>query len=76
MGANIAHDVAVDSFVEATVASTDTETAERVRRILESRTFRTDTTSDVSSVEYCGALKNLVAVGAGELFSSCRGESV
>lgn len=67
MGANIAHDIAVDNYAEATVASSDPATANIVRRLFESKDrFHTDTTTDAATVEFCGALKNVVAVGAGK----------
>ena len=69
MGANIAHDIAMEGYVESTVASTDTPTATLVRSILEGHQFRTDTTADVATVEFCGALKNVIAVGAGIVLS-------
>jgi glycerol-3-phosphate dehydrogenase (NAD+) len=71
MGANIAHDIASGSYAEATVASANPDTSELIRSFLDSSKFRTDTTTDVSTVEYCGALKNVVAVGAGEYATKC-----
>jgi len=65
MGANIASDIAYDKYVEATVAAVDPSVASRVSRLFNSALFRTEISNDVSTVEFCGALKNVVAVGAG-----------
>jgi glycerol-3-phosphate dehydrogenase (NAD+) len=65
MGANVAGDVAADHYAEATVGCKDPQAAAVVSRIFDSPVFHTDTTTDVASVEFCGALKNVVAIGAG-----------
>lgn len=65
MGANVATDVAHDRFAEATVACGNRDNAIAVAELLECDTFRTEITYDVSSVELCGALKNVYALGAG-----------
>ena len=65
MGANIASDIAYDKYVEATVASENAAVASEVARVFSTSLFRTEVSNDVSTVEYCGALKNIIAVGAG-----------
>ena len=65
-GANVARDVACDEFVEASVACRDLDIACQVKRLVHSKRFEIDfLTTDVSSVELSGALKNVVALGAG-----------
>lgn len=65
MGANIASDVAADDYVETTVASEDAHTAKLVADIFRTSSFRTEVSTDLATVEFCGALKNIVAIGAG-----------
>lgn len=69
MGANIANDVAQDAFVEATVACINIATARKVASLLQCGCFRTQLTTDLSTVELCGALKNVIALGAGKSVS-------
>lgn len=66
MGANIATDIAADHYAETTVACADIAVAHTVAELFQSHQLQTQVSDDVSSVEYCGALKNIVAVGAGE----------
>lgn len=65
MGANVATDVASDHFVEATVACKSLDVAQRVRDLFNCDTFQIECVEDVFTVEVCGALKNVVAMGAG-----------
>jgi glycerol-3-phosphate dehydrogenase (NAD+) len=65
MGANVASDVATDCFVEATIASRDLSVAREVQALFDCSCFRTELTEDLPTVEYCGALKNIIALGAG-----------
>ncbi len=69
MGANVASDVASDSFVETTVSSIDINVAKMVASVLQSKEFQTEISTDQSTVEFCGALKNVVAIGAGDMSS-------
>lgn len=70
MGANIASDVAADEYVETTVASEDPHTAQLVADIFRTPHLHTEVSTDLATVEFCGALKNIVAVGAGEHYVS------
>ncbi|KAJ1386582.1 NAD-dependent glycerol-3-phosphate dehydrogenase C-terminus-domain-containing protein, partial [Ochromonadaceae sp. CCMP2298] len=61
-----ANDVASDDqYSETTVACTCPHTAYRVSELFEADNFRTFVSTDVRTVELCGALKNVIAVGAG-----------
>eukprot|EP01031_Cornospumella_fuschlensis_P027883 gene27883-33671_t len=65
MGANVAGDIAKDLFAETTVASLNSTINTVVSSLLQSPQFQTEVTLDISTVELCGALKNVVALGAG-----------
>ena len=52
--------------MEATVACRDYSVAKVISDILECPCFRTSYSTDVITVELCGALKNVVAMGAGQ----------
>jgi glycerol-3-phosphate dehydrogenase (NAD+) len=65
MGANVANEVAQGQFCEATLGCREVENQQCLRRLFDSPTFSVRTTGDVPGVELCGALKNVVALGAG-----------
>ncbi|XP_026442346.1 glycerol-3-phosphate dehydrogenase [NAD(+)]-like isoform X1 [Papaver somniferum] len=66
MGANIANEIAVDKFSEATVGyREDKEVAERWVKLFGTPYFQVSAVQDVEGVELCGTLKNVVAIGAG-----------
>ena len=72
-GANVASDIAHNNFVETTCACKDLTIAEDVSRIFRSQNFCIDITDDVFGVELFGALKNVIAIGAGMLVGTyCR----
>lgn len=67
MGANIANEVARGDFCEATVGFQpgDEEKAKEWQKLFTTPTFSVRYVPDVPGVELCGALKNIVALGAG-----------
>ena len=54
-----------DDFCESTVGFADEKNGEVWQRLLDCPTFRVGSINDVAGVELCGALKNVVALGAG-----------
>ncbi|XP_033836652.1 glycerol-3-phosphate dehydrogenase 1-like protein [Periophthalmus magnuspinnatus] len=65
MGANIANEVAAQKFCETTIGSRDLENGLLFKELLQTPNFRITVVEDADTVELCGALKNIVAVGAG-----------
>jgi len=65
MGANIAPEVAREDFCEATIGCNDPEEGRLLKEIMQTSYFRIVVVNDASTVELCGALKNIVATGAG-----------
>ncbi|XP_076437484.1 glycerol-3-phosphate dehydrogenase [NAD(+)], cytoplasmic-like [Babylonia areolata] len=65
MGANIANEVALENYCEATVGCKDVELGKILKTMFQTRYFRIVVVDDEETVEVCGALKNIVAVGAG-----------
>lgn len=64
-GPNLATEVAAGRPSATVVASRDPDAAEKVRSALMSPQFRIYTSRDVTGVEMGGALKNIIAIGAG-----------
>lgn len=64
-GPNLAHEIAAGLPATTVVASLKEEVALRVQRLLMSASFRIYTHTDVVGIELGGALKNIVALGAG-----------
>jgi glycerol-3-phosphate dehydrogenase (NAD(P)+) len=64
-GPNIAREVAQEKPTAAVVAAHNSETSTRVRTLLSTSHFRIYTANDVTGVELSGALKNIIAIGAG-----------
>ena len=64
-GPNIAREVAKGLPGAAVIAATDRAVAEAARETLNTATFRVYTSSDMIGVELGGALKNIIALGAG-----------
>uniref|UniRef100_A0A672GK77 Glycerol-3-phosphate dehydrogenase [NAD(+)] n=1 Tax=Salarias fasciatus TaxID=181472 RepID=A0A672GK77_SALFA len=65
MGPNIANEVAADEFCESTIGSRVVENGLLFKQLLQTPNFRIKVVDDTDTVELCGALKNIVAVGAG-----------
>ncbi|XP_039593567.1 glycerol-3-phosphate dehydrogenase 1-like protein [Polypterus senegalus] len=65
MGANIANEVAAEKFCETTIGSRNKENGLLFKELLQTPNFRIAVVDDADTVELCGALKNIVAVGAG-----------
>ena len=64
-GPNISREVAEEKPTAAVVAAYEQETAVRLRSILSTAHYRIYTADDVIGVELGGALKNIIAIGAG-----------
>lgn len=66
MGANIANEIAVEKFSEATVGYRgNKEIADRWVQLFNHPYFSVSAVQDVEGVELCGTLKNVVAIAAG-----------
>jgi len=65
MGANIAKEVAAEKFSEATIGYRLKENGELFKLLFNTSYFRVSIIDDIPGVELCGALKNIVALGAG-----------
>lgn len=67
MGANVANEMAKDEFCEATIGCTNIEHEGKILQKLFHRPniFHVNLVDDITGVELCGALKNIVALGAG-----------
>ncbi|GCF07158.1 NAD(P)H-dependent glycerol-3-phosphate dehydrogenase [Dictyobacter arantiisoli] len=64
-GPNLSREVAEGKPTAAVVASEQLDIADQARMILTGNTFRVYTSHDVIGVELGGALKNIIAIGAG-----------
>ena len=65
MGANLANEVAEGAFSESTIGSVDAASGALLHSIFNDASFQVNVVSDIPGVEVCGALKNVVALGAG-----------
>lgn len=66
-GPNISREIAAGLPAPTVIASTDRDTAVAFQELLGTPMFRAYTNDDVVGVELCGALKNIVALGAGAI---------
>lgn len=66
-GPNISREIAAGLPAPTVIASTDRETARAFQELIGTPMFRAYTNDDVVGVELCGALKNIVALGAGAI---------
>jgi len=65
MGANIAKEVALDHFCETSIGCAQVEDGKIFKKLFDRPNFRCTVVNDPKTVEICGALKNIVATGAG-----------
>ncbi|NXE97597.1 GPDA dehydrogenase, partial [Menura novaehollandiae] len=65
MGANIASEVAEEKFCETTIGCKNMKHGQMLKELMQTPNFRVTVVQDADTVEICGALKNVVAVGAG-----------
>lgn len=65
MGANLAGEVAEEQFCESTLGCKNDDQGELLKMIFEKPYFRCAIVKDIETIEMCGALKNVVAIGAG-----------
>merc|ERR1712151_1142749 len=65
MGANVANEVAKGGFAEATIGCTSLDIGAKWVKLFNTSDFKVDAVQDVAGAELCGALKNVVALGAG-----------
>ena len=64
-GPNLSGEVARGMLASAVIASRNARAAETAQAIVNSPVFRVYTNEDIIGVELCGALKNIIALGAG-----------
>uniref|UniRef100_A0A7S4KFR2 Glycerol-3-phosphate dehydrogenase [NAD(+)] n=1 Tax=Prymnesium polylepis TaxID=72548 RepID=A0A7S4KFR2_9EUKA len=65
MGANVANDMASDAFCETTIGYKDPANGALFQLAYDDFSLKVGTVQDTVGVELCGALKNVVALGAG-----------
>jgi glycerol-3-phosphate dehydrogenase (NAD+) len=65
MGANVANEVAKGDFAEATIGCPSEEEGLKWCKVFNTPDFAVTAVPDVAGAELCGALKNVVALGAG-----------
>jgi glycerol-3-phosphate dehydrogenase (NAD+) len=75
MGANLAGEVADENFCETTIGCRDTKQGPLLRDIIQTDYFRVVVVDDEDTVEICGALKNIVACGAGFVDGMALGDN-
>ena len=74
-GPNISREIAAGLPAPTVVASVDAATARHFQAVVGTPMFRVYTNADVVGVELCGALKNIIALGAGAIDGMGYGEN-
>lgn len=74
-GPNIAREIAAGLPASTVVALDSSEAAQRAQHLLNTPTFRVYTQQDVLGVELAGALKNIMAIGAGAIDQLAMGDN-
>lgn len=74
-GPNISREIAAGHPAASVVAASDPGAARRLQGVVGTPMFRAYTDTDVVGVELCGALKNIVALGAGAIDGMGYGEN-
>ena len=64
-GPNLAKEIANGLPASSVIASLSDKTAQDIQNLLTTKTFRVYRSSDVTGVELCGSLKNIIAIAAG-----------
>ena len=76
MGANVSHQMGRDEFAESTLACPTPDDAPMLHAIFhDPDRFHISLTPDVAGVEFCGILKNVVALGVGYALGSDLGSN-
>ncbi|KAJ3425135.1 glycerol-3-phosphate dehydrogenase [Anaeramoeba flamelloides] len=65
MGANVANEVAQEQYCETSIGYKNVETGVLFWKLFNTENFEVRIVNDVKGPEICGALKNVVAIGAG-----------
>jgi len=65
MGANVANEMASDAFCETTIGYNNKANGELFQKAYDCPSFKVGMVPDTVGTELCGALKNIVAIGAG-----------
>jgi glycerol-3-phosphate dehydrogenase (NAD(P)+) len=74
-GPNISREIAAGLPAPTVIASVDASTARHFQSLVGTPMFRVYTNADVVGVELCGALKNIIALGAGAIDGMGYGEN-
>jgi glycerol-3-phosphate dehydrogenase (NAD(P)+) len=74
-GPNISREIASGHPAATVIASIGGDTAKRFQELVGTPMFRAYTDADVVGVELCGALKNIVALGAGAIDGMSYGDN-
>ncbi len=75
-GPNLAPEIAAGKISSATIAFPNSHVSESVQSILSSDVFRVYRSQDVKGVELGGALKNIIAIGAGFIDGAGLGANI